>query len=186
MPGRSPRRGQASSSARSASSQQPLAAPQSSSTRPSGVRTDETTSRFWVIVPVLSVTMRSTAPSVSSALSRRTRTPRSQQAVRPQAEDHGQEDGRLLGDRSDRRRDAGQDVLAERVAADEADPGGEGDQGDRDDEEDPHEPVELALERDCGAVPPTRGCRRSDRTRSSAPMATTIPSPRPPTTLVPE
>ena len=47
-----------------------------SSTAPSGVRTDATSRRFWVSVPVLSVTIRSTAPSVSSAFRRRTRTPR--------------------------------------------------------------------------------------------------------------
>ena len=57
---------------------------------------------------------------------------------------------------------------------------------DRDDEQDPDQPVELALERGPAALARRRGRRRSDRTRSRAPMATTMPSPRPPTTLVPE
>ena len=43
--------------------------------------------------------------------------------------------------------DAGQDVLAERVAAQEAEAGREGDERERDDEQDPDQPVELALER---------------------------------------
>ena len=118
-----------------------------SSTGPSSVRTDDTASRFWVSVPVLSVTIRSTAPSVSSAFRRRTSTPRFSSRYDPEPEDDGEEDGRLLGDRRDRRRDAGQDVLAERVAAQEPDPAREDDEPDRDDEEDPDEPVELALQR---------------------------------------
>ena len=66
---------QASSSARSASSR--IADRSSaSSTGPAGVRTEATSSRLRVSVPVLSVMIRSTAPRDSSALSRRTSTPR--------------------------------------------------------------------------------------------------------------
>ncbi len=50
---------------------------------PSGPSTSLTARRFAVSVPVLSVTMRSTAPRVSSADSRRTRTPRRSRRYAP-------------------------------------------------------------------------------------------------------
>ena len=65
-------RTQASSSARSASSR--TASRAGPSTGPARSRTETTSSRLRVSVPVLSVMIRSIEPSVSSALSRRTRT----------------------------------------------------------------------------------------------------------------
>ena len=73
-PALTPSRGQASSSARNACSRSVRRT--SPSARPSASATAATRSRFWVRVPVLSVRMRSTAPSVSSAFRRRTSTRR--------------------------------------------------------------------------------------------------------------
>ena len=46
-----------------------------------------------------------------------------EEPVRTQSEDDGQQDGWLLGDRGDGRRDTGQQVVGGRVATDEAEPG---------------------------------------------------------------
>ena len=67
-------RTQASSSARIASSRS--ASRSAASALPERSRTEATSSRLRVSVPVLSVMIRSTDPRVSSALRRRTRTPR--------------------------------------------------------------------------------------------------------------
>ena len=84
--------------------------------RPS-VRTDDTSSRFWVIVPVLSVTIRSTAPSVSSALSRRTRTPRLSSRYAPRPRMTASRTGGSSGMAAMAAEMPGQDVLAERMPA---------------------------------------------------------------------
>ena len=74
-----------------------------------------------------------------------------EQAVGTQPEDDRQEDGRLLRDGRDGRRDAGQDVLAERIAAHDAQAEGDGDEPDGDDEQDLDQPIELQLERGASA-----------------------------------
>ena len=75
-----------------------------------------------------------------------------EEAVGTQAEDDREEDRRLLGDRGDRRRDAGEDRRACVLAPNEPQRHDDRDQPDRDPQEDPDEPVELGLQR---RSPPT-------------------------------
>ena len=72
-----------------------------------------------------------------------------------------------------------------RIPAQEAEAGGDRDQPDRDDEQDADESIELALQWRAAtflAVSPPA----IRPTSVAAPIAVTMPSPRPPTTLVPE
>ena len=78
-----------------------------------------------------------------------------EQTICTEAQDDREQDGRFLGDRRDRGGDPGEDVLAQRMAAREADAGREDDEEDRDDQQDPDEPVELPLE---GAPTPFSRC----------------------------
>ena len=144
-----------------------------------------TSSRLRVSVPVLSVTIRSIAPRVSSALRRRTRTPRrsSRYAPRP----------RITASRTGG--SSGMAAIAAEMPARRFAPASwprtkprpvdDRDQADRDDEQDPDEPVELALERRPALARATPRPPAIRPTSVAGPIATTTPSPRPPTTLVP-
>ncbi len=101
-----------------------------------------------------------------------------------ESEDDGEQDRRLLGDRSDGRGDPGQQVRPGRLTAQESEADGDRDQPDRDDEQDPDEPVELALKRrpptlGAGKAPgdPARLCRlaRRDDDRFAGPADDTGP-----------
>ena len=98
-------------------------------------------------VPVLSVTIRSTAPERLLGVQPPDEDAALQESVGPEAEDDREQNRRLLRDRGDRCGDAGNDVLAQRVAAQEAHACRERDERDRDDEQDPHQPIQLPLER---------------------------------------
>ncbi len=70
-----------------------------------------------------------------------------QQPVGPETEDDREQDGRLLGDRRDRCRDAGQQVRPGGLTAREAESGDDGDEPDRHHQQDPDQAIELQLER---------------------------------------
>ncbi|HEY3524147.1 MAG TPA: hypothetical protein VGK63_10600 [Candidatus Limnocylindrales bacterium] len=67
--------------------------------------------------------------------------------IRPKPEDHGQQDRRLLRDRRDRGRYAGEQVRRSRIPPGEPESGRDDDQRDSDDEQDSNEAVELVFER---------------------------------------
>jgi hypothetical protein len=75
-----------------------------------------------------------------------------QEPVRAEAQDDREQDRRLLGDRGDRGRDPGQQVLACVLAAQEPERRDDRDEPHRDDEQDPDEPIELELERRAAAA----------------------------------
>ena len=156
----------------------------SSSTEPLRRPDRASASRFSVIVPVLSVTMRSTAPSVSSALRRRTSTLRrsSRYAPRPRitASRTGGSSG-MAAIAAEIPARTFSPRVAPRATADAQ--GHETMRPIATTSRMRTEPVELPLQ---GARRRSRVAEAAIRPNSVAgPMATTTPSPRPPTTLVP-